>query len=47
MPETTGPAQTEGVPIYWLNGNKVADDYEDFYDGNLGQRSPIVMTETS
>ena len=23
-----------GVPIYWLNGNKVADDYEDFYDGN-------------
>ena len=23
----------KGVPIYWLNGNKVADDYEDFYDG--------------
>ena len=23
-----------GVPIYWLNGNKVADDYADFYDGN-------------
>ena len=22
-----------GVPIYWLNGNKVADDYQDFYDG--------------
>ena len=22
-----------GVPIYWLNGNKVADDYKDFYDG--------------
>ena len=22
-----------GVPIYWLNGNKVADDYTDFYDG--------------
>ena len=21
------------VPIYWLNGNKVADEYEDFYDG--------------
>ena len=21
-----------GVPIYWLNGNKVADDYADFYD---------------
>ena len=22
-----------GVPIYWLNGNKVADNYPDFYDG--------------
>ena len=21
-----------GVPIYWLNGTKVADDYADFYD---------------
>ena len=20
------------MPIYWLNGNKVADDYADFYD---------------
>ena len=23
----------DGVPIYWLNGDKVADDYPDFYDG--------------
>ena len=23
-----------GVPIHWLNGNKVADDYADFYDGS-------------
>ena len=23
-----------GVPIHWLNGNKVADDYPDFYDGS-------------
>ena len=23
-----------GVPIYWLNGAKVADDYADFYDGS-------------
>ena len=22
------------MPIYWVNGNKVADDYEDFYDGS-------------
>ena len=23
-----------GVPIYWLDGTKVADDYTDFYDGS-------------
>ena len=23
-----------GVPVYWLNGAKVADDYADFYDGS-------------
>ena len=23
-----------GVAIYWLNGEKIADDYADFYDGN-------------
>ena len=23
----------KGPPIYWLNGSKVADNYEDFYDG--------------
>ena len=25
-----------GVPIYWLGGAKVADDYADFYDGSWG-----------
>ena len=29
---TTYTATDKGVPIYWLSGNKVADDYEDFYD---------------
>ena len=29
---TTGTSSDKGVPIYWLGGNKVADDYEDFYD---------------
>ena len=28
--KTTGT----GVPIYWLNGAKVADNYADFYDGS-------------
>ena len=23
-----------GVPIYWLNGSKIADNYGDFYDGS-------------
>ena len=27
---TNGP----GVPIYWVGGNKVADDYTDLYDGS-------------
>ena len=32
--DTTWTSADKGVPIYWLNGNKVADDYEDFYDGS-------------
>ena len=35
-PENDGP----GVPIYWLNGPKVADDYADFYDGAWSQADP-------
>ena len=31
--QTTYTASDKGVPIYWLGGNKLADDYEDFYDG--------------
>ena len=31
---TTYTADDKGVPIYWLNDNKVVDDYDDFYDGN-------------
>ena len=34
MPATTPPPRVLGVPIYWLNGAKVADDYADFYDGS-------------
>ena len=32
---TTG----NGVPIYWLNGNKVADNYGDFYDGSWDEEA--------
>ena len=31
---TTFTSSEKGIPIYWLNGNKVADEYEDFYDGS-------------
>ena len=31
--ETTYTAMMPGVPIYWLNGAAVADDYADLYDG--------------
>ena len=35
--ETTGT----GVPIYWLNGDQVADNYPDFYDGSWGQEASM------
>ena len=28
-----------GVPIYWVNGGKAADDYADFYDGTWDARA--------
>ena len=31
---TTYTASDKGVPIYWLDGAKAADQYEDFYDGS-------------
>ena len=36
--DNTGTTGT-GVPIYWLNGAKVADDYADFYDGSWDQEA--------
>ena len=31
---TTYTSTDKGVPIYWLGGNKVADEYQDFYDAS-------------
>ena len=39
--ETTGT----GVPIYWLAGNKVADDYADFYDNSWDEE--VNLTDES
>ena len=36
--DNTGTTGT-GVPIYWLGGAKVADDYDDFYDGNWDEEA--------
>ena len=36
--DNTGTTGT-GVPIYWLNGNKVADNYQDFYDGSWDEEA--------
>ena len=35
----TGTTGGGGVPIYWLNGDKVADDYADFYDGDWDEEA--------
>ncbi len=43
--DTTVTTTDKGVPIYWLRGGKVADDYEDFYDGNWDdEASPTDST---
>ena len=36
---TTYTSSNKGVPIWWLNGDRVADDYEDFYDGSWDNRN--------
>ena len=39
--ETTVTDSYSGVPIYWLGGARVADDYEDFYDGAWHDESTL------
>ena len=36
-----GTTETGGVPIYWLSGSKVADNYGDFYDGTERRRTVL------
>ena len=38
--DNTGTTGT-GVPIYWLKGNRVADNYADFYDGSWDDEANI------
>ena len=39
---TTYTTTSKGVPIYWVAGNKVADDYEDFYDGEWDDEANVT-----
>ena len=38
---TTYTSSDKGVAIYWLGGNKVADDYEDFYDEDWDEEASM------
>ena len=38
---TTYTSSDSGLPIYWLDGNKAADDYEDFYDGDWDEENTL------
>ena len=38
--DNTGTTGT-GTPIYWLGGNKAADDYGDFYDGSWDEEATV------
>ena len=44
---TTHTAAHPGVPIYWLNGALVADDYADFYDGGWDSNAPTDESGTA
>ena len=41
----TGTTGTGGVPIYWLNGTKVADDHGDFYDGSWDDKDGATLED--
>ena len=41
----TGTTGSGGVPIYWLNGTKVADDYGDFYDGSWDDKGGATLQD--
>ena len=45
--KTTHTTTDMGVPIYYLNGAKVADNYSDFYDGTWDSHAPTNELGTS
>ncbi len=45
--DNTSTRGRTGVPIYWLNGPKVADTYADFYDGSWDNYSSSINRNAS
>ena len=41
----TGTTSTGSVPVYWLNGPKVADNYADFYDGSWDDKDGATLED--
>ena len=35
----------QGIPIYWLHGQKAADHYKDFYDGTWDWSNPVTLSD--
>ena len=44
-PTPSSRTTTPGIPIYWLGGQKAADDYEDFYDGTWDRSNPGTLSD--
>ena len=40
--DNTYTSDDKGVPTYWLDGDKVADDYEDFYDETWDEEADMT-----
>ncbi|MYA75443.1 MAG: hypothetical protein F4Y27_12295, partial [Acidimicrobiaceae bacterium] len=45
--DTNTTVDGAGVPIYWIGGDKVADDYAGFYDGTWDSRAAVDESGTT
>ena len=43
--DTEFTGDDEGIPIYWLGGQKAADHYKDFYDGTWDRSNPGTVSD--
>ena len=45
--DNTGSTAAVGVPVFWLNGDKLASSYDDFYDGYWDSNGPSAPKDES